>query len=301
MINITILGTSCMVPTKERNHSAIYAEIKGKGILFDCGEGTQRQMNIANISRSKVKYIFISHWHADHTAGLLSLIQTISAGSENPELFIYGPKGTEKFFDHMMKASVFENAINISIKEFDLPNEKTILKTEEFSVKAVNLEHGTPCLGFALIESDKRKMKVKELAAIGLPQGPSYAQLQKGEKIEFRGETLTPDEFTTVQKGKKFTYVADTLFTKNAVTLAKKSDVLLCESSYAKEHEEKAEEYNHMTSTHAAHIASESESKRLLLTHFSQRYKDVSLLVEEAKDIFPETEAAYDFMKISLK
>ena len=301
MINITILGTSCMVPTKERNHSAIYAEIKGKGILFDCGEGTQRQMNIADISRTKVRYIFISHWHADHTAGLLGLIQTISASSENPDLNIYGPIGTKAFFEHLLHASVFENQINIVVEEFDLPEMKTICKTEGFSVNAVNLEHGTPCIGFNLIESDKRKMKLKELEAIGLPQGPQFAQLQKGETIEYRGNKITPEEFTTLLKGKKFTYVADTLFTTNAITLAQNSDLVLSESSYANAHEEKAEQYNHMTASQAAHIASSSESKRLLLTHFSQRYKEVSELVDEAKVIFPNTEAAYDLMKIELK
>lgn len=301
MINISILGTSCMVPTKERNHSAIYAEVNGTGMLLDCGEGTQRQMNVANISRSKVRYIFISHWHADHTAGLLGLIQTISAGSKNPELNIYGPVGTKKFMEHLLQASVFENQIDLKVEEFDLPNSEIICKTDKFSVKAINLEHGTPCLGFSLVESDKRKMKVKELTSIGLPQGPQYAQLQKGEAIEFRGHTLTPEEFTTLQKGKKFTYIPDTLFTENAIELAKKSDLLLSEASYADAHEHKAEEYHHMTASQAAHIASASESKRLLITHFSQRYKDVSELVDEAKTIFPETSAAYDFMKISLK
>lgn len=301
MIDITILGTSCMVPTKERNHSAIYAEIKGKGILFDCGEGTQRQMSIADISRTKVRYIFISHWHADHTAGLLGLIQTISAGSENPELNIYGPIGTKKFMEHLLHASVFENKIDLSVEEFNLPKKKTICKTSEFTVEAVNLEHGTPCIGFSLIEANKRKMKVKELEAIGLPQGPQFAQLQKGESVEFRGRTLNPDEFTTVQKGKKFTYIPDTLYTENAVTLANNSDLVLSESSYATEHEEKAEQYHHMTASQAAHIASESESKRLLLTHFSQRYKEVSELVDEAKAIFPKTEAAFDLMKVNLK
>lgn len=300
MINGTILGTACMVPTKDRNASAIYLEIKGKGILFDCGEGTQRQMNIAGIQRTKVRYIFISHWHADHTAGILGLIQTIGSSTDDPELDIFGPTGTKNLFRNLMNACVFENKMNIKVHEFNCPTEKKLLKTSEFEVFAINLDHSTHCLGFKLRETDKRKLKLKQVEEIGLPEGPIRAELQKGKTVEFKGKKLNPDDYSTLHKGKIFTYIADTAFTRNAIDLAKDSDIILSEATHIKKHEDRSEQYKHMTSEQAAQIASMSNSKHLILTHFSQRYKTQEELLSEARDIFPNVEIAHDFLKFKI-
>lgn len=288
-----------MVPTKDRNVSSVYIEIQGEGILFDCGEGTQRQMNIAGLNRNKIKYIFISHWHADHMAGLLGLIQTIqNNGVEG--LIIFGPKGSEKHMKHIMQSSIFDEQMHIETREFDCKEETVILNKKNFSVSAINLEHGVPCLGFALKEATKRKVLSSKLQKEGLPQGPLYAELQEGKKVTFEGKTFDPKAYTKKVPGKKIVYITDTAFVAETIALAKDADLLLAESTYCMKHEDKAEEYNHMTSTQSAQIASHANVKKLVLTHISQRYKSTEDLLQEAQDIFPQTELAFDFMKISL-
>ena len=294
-----MLGTSCMVPTKERNVSGIYIEVNGKGILFDCGEGSQRQMNIAGINRNKVRYIFISHWHADHVSGILGLLQTIqNSGAE--EIKIFGPLGTKEHFNHLLQCSIWESKLNITVDEFDCESICELFSNDDFSVSAVNLSHGIPTLGFSIKEKDKRRVLIEDLKKEGVPEGPHLADLQEGKDIEYEGKNISFEKYTAMKTGKKFTYIADTVFSENLIALATDSDVLVSEATYSKEHEEKAEKYNHLTSEQAGQIASMSNSKKLLLTHFSQRYKTADEVVEDAKTVFPNTEAAYDLMKIKL-
>lgn len=300
MIEMTLLGTSSMVPTKERNVIGVYLEVKGKGILFDCGEGTQRQMNIAGINRNKIQYIFISHWHADHIAGLLGLIQTIqNNGVETIKLF--GPTGTKKHFGHLMEASVFDSKISIEVKEFDCPKVTKIFKCDEFRIEAVNLKHSTPCLAFSLIEANQVKIKIEKLANEGVPEGPHLAILQEGKDMMYCGRSYSSAEYTSIKKGKKITYVVDTSFISSAIDIAKDSDLLLSEATYTEAQEDKADQHLHMTSKQAAQIASMSDSRELVICHFSQRYKTIDQLLNEAKEVFPNTRAGFDFMKIKIK
>lgn len=150
---MTFLGTGSMVPTKERNVIGMFLSYKNKGILFDCGEGTQRQMNIAGINRNKVNYVLLSHWHGDHVSGLIGLIQTLGnqniQNEERPTLHVYGPKETEERVEHMLKTCIFENKVVLEIHEI-IPKRNellTILESEDFFVQATNLEHSVPCLG----------------------------------------------------------------------------------------------------------------------------------------------------------
>ena len=300
MINITMLGTSCMVPTKERGAPGIYAEIKGKGMLFDCGEGTQRQMNIAGISRTKVRYIFISHWHADHMAGLLGLVQTIGASSEAPELDVYGPNGTKELFRNLMHASLFENRVNIKVHELNCPKRKAILKTDDFTVEAINLYHNVPTLGFRLSENDTLKVNAAKLKKVGIREGPALAALQQGKDLHIDGKTYPAKDYTYTKHGKSMTYVADTGFTQSAVELAKDTDLLICEATYTKKHEDRARDHSHLTSEQSAQIASMSNAGSLLLTHFSQRYKTLTDTLEEARVIYPKAELAHDLLQKKL-
>ncbi len=280
-------------------------DYKGIGFLFDCGEGTQRQMNIAGLSRNKIKYICITHWHADHIAGLLGLMQTIQNGADKVEgmqkITLFGPIGTKMHFEHLMKASVFDNRVNIEVKEFDCEKVTIIHQSEEFRVEAINVKHGTPCLAFSLVEEDKRKVIMSKVKAEGIPEGPLIAYFQQGKDITFEGKKFKVDDYTKVEKGKKVSYIVDTCFVNTAIDLAKESDLLLSEATFTEEHDDKADQYSHMTSKQAAQIASMSDSKKLILCHISQRYKITTDLLEEAKEVFPNTEVAFDFMKIVLK
>jgi ribonuclease Z len=301
MISIVFLGTSSMVPTKERNASSVYLEFLGEGMLFDCGEGTQRQMNLCGINRQKVKKIFITHWHADHTAGLLGLIQTLSSKDNQPEISIYGPAGTTTYMDHVLKSSAFDQQIKIHVHECKGSGIFEIVDTPKYTVYAAYLEHTTPVIGFRFVEKDRRRMKVKKLEELGLQPGPLYAKLQNGKDVQFNGEKIMSDDVTTVVKGKIITFIADTMFCPQAIELAKEAHVVISEATFAGSEEDKARQYKHLTSTQSAQIASMADAQKLYLTHFSQRYPNLQDLYEEAKTIFSDVTLANDFMKIELK
>lgn len=323
MIEIVFLGTSAMVPTKERNVSSILLNYNENYLLFDCGEGTQRQMNIANINRNKVKKIFITHWHGDHVAGLVGLIQTIGNQlfqrtieiekrknekyesyddiyNESPKLEIFGPKGTKKYMKHIMQCCAFENKVDITVKEFDCEKIKKIYDCEDYVIEAVNVEHKAPCLAYSFIEKDKIRINKEYLDKNHIADGPHLRLLKEGKVAKYNGKVIDPKLATYTTTGKKITLIIDTTITANVTKIAENSDLLVCESSYSSELQDKAREYKHLTSKDAALIASKSNSQKLVLTHISQRYKNAQELIDDAKDIFSEAICAFDFMKLKL-
>jgi ribonuclease Z len=300
-MEIIILGTSCMVPTKDRNVQGIFVEYKGEGILFDCGEGTQRQMNIAGINRNKVRKILLTHWHGDHVSGLVGLLQTIS-NNENPQkITIYGPRETRERIAHLLRAVSFEeNRMELEIREINPSGVEKIYDGEDYIIQAAYLDHKIPCLGYSLIEKDKRKINMAKAKKLGLKEGPLIGKLQAGHSVSFKGQTITADEVSHMDKGKKLSIILDTLPCKNAYELAAEADILIAESAYTSDMEEKSLEYKHMTTKQAALIATTANVKKLIITHFSQRYKTNKELEEDVRTFFPESQAAFDFMKIKL-
>lgn len=300
MLKIVFLGTSSMVPTKQRSPASVYIEQQGEGLLVDCGEGAQRQMNIVGIPRSKVKHIFITHWHADHTAGLIGLIQTLSNKDKDIMLTIHGPIGTKECMEHVIKSSVFDQQIHLDVHDHNCTTPHVIAQTKQFRIEAVNLHHSTRVLGYSFIQHDRRRVKVAELTKLGVPQGPLFARLQNGEDIEYKGKSISHQSVTTLVKGKKITLITDTLFCQQAIDLAQDAQLLICEATYAASHAELAHSHKHMTSEQAAQIASMANVKQLYLTHFSQRYKDLTQLHQDACDIFPNTQLANDLQVVKL-
>ncbi|MBI2548876.1 ribonuclease Z [Candidatus Woesearchaeota archaeon] len=294
-MHITFLGTSCMVPTKERNHSGIFLEYGAEGILVDCGEGIQRQMKIADIKPTKVTKILISHWHGDHVLGIPGLMQTLASSEYGKTLQIYGPKGTEQHIAAMFKAFLFDCKVALQVHEV---NEGVIIEQDSFSVTALPLKHGIPCLGFRFIEADKRRIKVAAVRKLGIPDGPLLGKLQDNKSITWKGKTYSPEELTYLVPGKKIAFVIDTEYCANAITLAQDADLLICEASYTSNLEEKAKEYHHLTAKQAGLIANRANVKKLILTHFSQRYKTTQEIEEDARDVFTNVSCAYDFMKV---
>ena len=300
-MEIIILGTSCMVPTKDRNVQGIYVEYKGEGILFDCGEGTQRQMNIAGINRNKVRKIFLTHWHGDHVSGLVGLLQTISNSETQQKVVIFGPRETKERIAHLMRSVSFEeNRMDLEIREVNPSGVEKIYEGEDYIIQAAYLDHKIPCLGYSLIEKDKRKINMTKAKKLGLKEGPLIGKLQAGHSVSFKGQTITSDEVSHIQKGKKLSIILDTLPCKNAYELAAEADILIAESAYTSDMEEKSLEYKHMTTKQAALIATTANVKKLIITHFSQRYKTNKELEEDVRTFFPESQAAFDFMKIKM-
>jgi len=296
-----MLGTSCMVPTKDRNVQGIFVEFKGDGILFDCGEGTQRQMNIAGINRNRIRKIFITHWHGDHVSGLIGLLQTISNNETSQKVILFGPRDTKERIAHLMRSVSFEETrMDLEVRELDPTEVEKVSDAEDYYVQAAYLDHKIPCLGYALVEKDKRKINMAKAKKIGLREGPLIGKLQAGHSVSFKGQTIRPDDVSFIQQGKKIAIILDTLPCKNAYELAKEADILIAESAYTSDLEEKSLEYKHMTTKQAGLIATTANVKKLIITHFSQRYKTAKELEDEIKTFFPNSQAAYDFMKIKL-
>ncbi len=295
MIKITFLGTSSMVPTKSRNHTAVLLTYENENILIDCGEGTQRQFRIKGLPPTKLTRLLITHWHGDHILGIPGLIQTLGANEYSKTLQIYIPFGTKSYFEHMFKFFVLENRIKYDVHEV---NQGIFLNEARFQIAATKLEHGTKCLAYSFIEKDKRKINTSYLKQFKLARHPILKQLQQGKDIEWKGEKIKCSEATILVKGKKITFIFDTALCNNAITFAKGSDLLVCEATYADNMKEKAKERKHLTAKQAAGIAKKANAKKLILTHFSQRYKDTNEILKEARSIFRNTFLAEDFMEV---
>ena len=296
-MQILFLGTSSMVPTKERNHSSILISYGSEGILVDCGEGTQRQLKIAGIKLTKVNKILISHWHSDHILGLTGLIQSMSASDYHNNLQIYGPKGTKEFIKKMFELFAFDNRMSIEVSEI---KSGKFFENDDFILEAEQLKHSIAVSGYSFIEKDKRKLNINLIKKIGIKRGPLLGKLQSGKNIVWKGKKVNVDKVTYIVKGRKLTIINDTVPCNGANKLAKNSDLLVCESTYSSDLEGKAAKHMHMTSKQAAVLAKKSNTKRLVLTHFSARYKNTMELEKDAKKYFKNVLSARDFMKIHM-
>ncbi|MBN1645067.1 ribonuclease Z [Candidatus Woesearchaeota archaeon] len=296
-MELLILGTSSTKPTKKRNHSAYLLTYKNEGLLFDCGEGTQRQLMIAGIKANKITKIFLSHWHGDHMLGLPGLLQTLAVNEYTKSLHIYGPPGSKTKYKKMLEA--FESSYKIESTMHDIKEGK-FLETDDYYIESYPLVHRTKCCGYRFVEKDTRRINMNKLKKIGILEGPIVGKIQKGKTIMHNGKKITPEQVSELIKGRIFTYIADTRPCKNCTKLAKDSDLLLCESTYISRDKDKAEEYSHLTAQEAAQIASVNNAKKLILTHYSARYKDEHELEQDARIIFDNSFGAKDFARFKI-
>lgn len=298
-INTTFLGTGSAVPTARRNHPAVLLTFKDENILFDCGEGTQKQIRIAKLNPCKITRIFITHWHGDHIFGLPGLLQTLAMNAYSKTLQIYGPRGTKQFMElyknlYIGKGQEFKMQIN----EID---SGTIINEKEFKIEAERMSHDAPCLAYSFIIKEKNRLDKTKLKKLKLPQNsPLIGELAKGNTIDFNKKKIDGKKLIYKEPQRKITYIMDTRENINAIKLAEKSDILISESTYSKEDKEIANEYAHLTSEQAENLAKKSKSKKLILMHLSQRYENPKYILDEAKKIFKETRVAEDFNTIIL-
>lgn len=298
VFTITFLGTSAMQPTKERALPAILVSFRDENILMDCGEGTQRQMRIADLKPTKITKILITHSHADHLLGVAGLLRNLAANEYTQTLEIYGPKNLEHYLPNLINSAI-PSQMKFQIKLIPA-KDGLIFENQYLKIEAKKLDHTAECYGYSIIEKDKRKMNLTYLKKFKLTQHPLLGKLQKGEDIIWNEKTITAKKATILIKGKKLTYTTDTAFCKEAIELAKDSDLLISESTFADEQKEEADEYKHMTASSAADIAKKSKAKQLFLTHISQRYKDGKNLEKEAKKVFKNSKVAHDFLKVEI-
>ena len=297
-MEITFLGTSSAVHSYSRSHPSIALKAFGETMLFDCGEGTQRQLIYAKISPMKISKIFITHYHGDHILGMPGLLQSMNFRGRETKLTIYGPKG----LDNLQQA-----ISNLGFPDFDFPLEwieidsGTVIENEEYIIKAQRVKHNTLTLAYSVEELKKPRFLRQKAIDLGVPVGPKFGKLHSGESVEVNGEIIKPEQVLgPPRKGHKITYSGDTMPCEEIINFAKDSTILIHESTYKAEDKDKADLHAHSTSVDAANIALNSNSKELILTHISTRYTEVDDLLKEAQEIFKNTKIAKDLMKLEL-
>ena len=305
-IEITMLGTTAGVPTPSRNHASIYFRYKGREEwvgLFDCGEGAQRQIFKAGLNFMRISDVFISHWHADHWAGLVPIVFTMNLENREKPLAIYGPEG-EKWVEQLMSLGYGKLRFKVGARnvEHEGSEIETIFDHPEFMVQAVPVKHAVPAVGYAFIEKDRIKLDKDKLKKMGLPaQGKFYQKLKDEGEVEIKGQKIKLENVALIEKGKKVVYSGDTLPTQNLVKLAEGADLLIHDTTFFEEKKGKGGkyEYKHATLDEVLKIATKAGVKKLLLTHISRRYQDLDELEKKIKGL-PNVKLARDLMKIEI-
>jgi ribonuclease Z len=305
MIVITFLGTVSGIPSRERNHPAIaleYFYYKKDTLLFDCGEGTQKQLMKAGISFMDISNIFITHWHADHFAGLIPLLQTMNLEKRKSELTIFGPEAT-RFVSGILNLGYF--GLRFPVKAVDVPFEgkeiAKIYETKLYEILSIPVLHTVPSVAFAFKEKDVWRIDEKKLKELGVKKGKWLKELKEKGEIVYGGKKIRIEEVANLQRGLKIVYSGDTKPCDNLVELSRDADLLIHDATFLEEDED-SDKY-HSSVKDAARIAKKANVKKLILTHISRRYQkeDVERLINEAKEVFENVEVAYDLMKITLK
>jgi len=290
-IKITFLGTSAQIPTAKRNHTSILLNYDDENILVDCGEGTQRQFRKAKLNPCKITRILITHWHGDHVFGLLGILSTLSLSEYNKKLFIYGPKGTKEFVKEILKIFNFQKNYEIVVEDVS----GKFFETKDFYLEAKSMKHGIPTNAYCFVEKEQLRIDKNKLKKSGIT-GPIISELKNGKDIFFEGKKFKAKDLTYKENGKKISFVLDTLDNDGIIPFVKNSDLLICEASFSSDDKQKAQEHFHLTTEQAGKIAKESNSKKLILTHISQRYeKNLKKFEQDAKKVFKNVKIAEDF------
>ncbi len=289
---VVFLGTSAAVPSATRAHAAIAIKYFNEIILFDCGEGTQRQLISSKTSYMKINHIFITHYHGDHFLGLPGLLQTMSLSDRTEPLTIYGPRGINDVLDAVIRICRTELSFEIIPREIKAG---PVHVTDKFRIDAVKVDHSALTYGLVFEEVKKREFLREIAISLGVKPGPDFSRLHRGEEITVDGKTIRPDNVLGGEKKcKKVVYTSDTRPCQNIID-ASKDAVLIHDSTYDGSMKDQAAEATHSTSIEAAEVAARGGAKKLFLIHISPRYSSTVELLKEAKTVFAATSVARDF------
>jgi ribonuclease Z len=292
---LTVLGTASQAPTRHRNHNGYFLHWDGLGLLFDPGEGTQRQLLFAGIAHSSITHILITHFHGDHCLGLPGVIQRLSLDRVAHPVEVYFPAAGMAYFDRLRRASVFDDTADLRVHPVD--GRGAVGLAGDLQIVAAPLRHRTDTVGWRLEEPGGARMLPERLAAIGVA-GPEVGRLVRDGEVEAGGRRVLLAEASTPRPGQRFAFVMDTAACPEAEQLAEGADLLVCESTFLAAEGELATAWGHLTAADAARIAAGAGARQLVLTHFSQRHPDPSVYLDEARPIFPGTVAAEDLLTI---
>jgi len=299
-MKLVFLGTGGTYPSKLRNVTSVAVQMPGEVVMFDCGEGTQRQLMHSSVSFMKIKKIFISHLHADHFLGLAGLIQSMSLNGREDEVAVFGPKGTAATVDAMLNLGYFKSGFRVQAA--DLRPEGR-MDFGGYSIKFVQANHSIPAIAYAIEEKPRTgKFDVKKAKRLGIPEGPLYRQLQGGKTVIVSGRRITPsDVLGPPRPGRRVVYTGDTRPSKKIVSLASGADVLIHDCTLDSSHSELAARFGHSTASDAARVAKQAKVGILFLVHMSPRYETNHILEKEARSIFKNSRAASDLMEYQVR
>jgi ribonuclease Z len=298
---VTFLGTASQVPTRSRNHNAVFLAWDDLGILFDPGEGTQRQLLLAGISASQITHVCITHFHGDHCLGLAGIVQRLSLDRVPHPVTIAYPKSGQMFFERLRHASSFYETATLIPRPIDVGAGEEIEVCHAGAARLLTraLEHGIDCQGYRLQEDDARRMLPQKLEAAGV-RGPAVRELMQKGQLEVAGRMVRLDEVSEPRPGQAFALVMDTRPCPGAVALARGVDLLVCESTYQQAEAQEAQDHFHMTAAQAAEMARDGDVRRLALTHFSQRYDATDGFRREAAAIHSDVAVAEDLSRVAV-
>jgi len=300
-LRVVFLGTAAGVPTLKRGLPAILVQRDGEQLMFDCGEGAQRQMLMAGASLNRTTRVFVTHMHGDHVMGLPGLLQTMALLGREKKLEVYGPAKIKDFLHGIRETVQFVLTFPIEIHEIERPG--VVCQEDEYTVQAVRSKHVIPSFAYAYVEKPRPGRFYPEKAkALGLPEGPLWSKLQRGQRVKLPNERVIKPEEVMGQprQGRKIVYTGDTRPFKRLEKFAANADLLIHDSTLGDELAERAEKYGHSTVDQAAESAKKAKVKQLILTHISQRYEDTSTWLKQAKKIFKNTAMAEDFMQVEI-
>jgi ribonuclease Z len=300
-LSLVLLGTSASRPTVERNVSSIALVREGETMLFDCGEGTQRQMMRYGVSFS-LSDIFFTHFHADHVIGVIGLMRTMALQGRTDVLRLWGPKGAGRHLKRAEQFGVDRLTFEVDIRELDHREE---VKRTDYAIVPFAVEHGPgPAMGYALIEADRKgRFDPDHARSIGVPEGPLWGRIHKGEPVTLPdGRVVQPSELVgPPRSGRTVVITGDTRPCENTVEAARNADLLVHEATFGDEEAERAIETGHSTAREAALVAKQAGCRRLLLSHFSARYsRDAGELEAQARSEFSDVVIGKDGMVIEV-
>jgi ribonuclease Z len=285
---LIVLGTASQAPTRTRNHNGYFLRWDAEGLLFDPGEGTQRQMLFAGVTAHQITRVCVTHFHGDHCLGLPGVLQRMALDQVTGTVEVAYPASGAEIFDRIRHLSLFHDTL--SVRERPVPEAPAVLADgPAFRLEARPLSHRVPTVGYRLTEPDGRRMLPAELAARGIT-GPDIGRLQREGALERDGAWTRLADVSAPRRGQKFAFIMDTRLCDPAFELADDADLLVCESTFADADAALADDYGHLTAGQAGQIAAAAGARRLVLTHFSQRYDND----DAAAQLLRDAAAAYD-------
>lgn len=298
MRELVVLGTASQAPTRHRNHNGYFLRWDGEGILFDPGEGTQRQMILAGVPASSCTRICITHFHGDHCLGLPGVVQRLSLDAVSHPVALCYPASGQMYVEHLLQASVYEE--RAELRRQPVSEEGLVDPGPPFALVARRLSHRPETFGWRIEEPAGHTFVPERLQAFAI-RGEEVGELQRAGVLTRPGSApVRLEEVSRERPGQVVAFVMDTALCDAAWELAADADLLICEATYAASEAELAAAYGHLTAGQAGRIAAESGVRALVITHFSQRYPDATRLLDEARAVFPDAVAARDLHRVSV-